>query len=303
CLPHLRTLDLSNCPDAVAPDTLAQLARGCPRLHTLKLYGSSQITDQGIADLVARCTGLRRLDLSACDLLSHSALAAIADHLPELRRLDPMDPRLETARRWAGECDGGNARSCWLLGRAWEQGEAMDADEGSARRLYRRACREGGQGCADAARLHPDQAKAYAEQGCRAGFGRDCARWAELDPEAADAKRLGCAAGWLEGCEEEVEGCGGPLGRCVEQARALAESRPEEARRFARVACSDARTAGCAVYAELLESQDREAAKVAWRWACEGGDAAACEVLLERFDPTPGERARLEALASALRPR
>ncbi|MAC28363.1 MAG: hypothetical protein CMH59_18100, partial [Myxococcales bacterium] len=227
----------------------------------------------------------------------------VGGRLPELRRLDPMDPRLETARRWAGECDGGNARSCWLLGRAWEQGEAMDADEGSARRLYRRACREGGQGCADAARLHPDQAKAYAEQGCRAGFGRDCARWAELDPEAADAKRLGCAAGWLEGCEEEVEGCGGPLGRCVEQARALAESRPEEARRFARVACSDARTAGCAVYAELLESQDREAAKVAWRWACEGGDAAACEVLLERFDPTPGERARLEALASALRPR
>ena len=204
------------------------------------------------------------------------------------------------ARPLAEECDEDRYRSCWFLAMAYEQGtEGLDRDAASARRLYRRACREASLGCVAAARVHPDQAIAYLERGCRAGDVRACQAWAERSP-SDEAKERGCRAGWLEGCTEQVEGCNGTLADCVRRAEALAESRSEESQRLARVACSDERTAGCLVYGELMAESDPDAAKVAFRWACEAGRREGCDALLERFSIEGAERTLIERRRSAL---
>ena len=122
----------------------------------------------------------------------------------------------------ADECDTGLTTSCVALAAAWEAGEGVRASEGKARRLYRAACRRAGEGCLDAARLHGDQAGPYYARGCEAGLAEACRRWAQARPdEAAQAREKGCALGWIEACDQPVEGCGGPLSRCLERARAF----------------------------------------------------------------------------------
>ncbi|MCB9616647.1 MAG: hypothetical protein H6722_29780 [Sandaracinus sp.] len=182
----------------------------------------------------------------------------------------------------ADECDAGLTTSCVALAAAWESGEGVRASEGKARRLYRAACRRAGEGCLDAARLHTDQAGPYYARGCEAGLAEACRRWAQARPdEAAQAREKGCALGWLEACDQAVEGCGGPLSRCLERARALQTRQPAQARRLAAIGCRDETVAGCGLYAEMLRADDPLAAQVAYEWACTAGDPDACRTLLD----------------------
>lgn len=226
----------------------------------------------------------------------HPPPVPVPQRLKEADRLLPDAP----ARPLAERCDDGSPRACWLLAGAYERGEqGLSVERASARRLYRRACREGALGCVAAARLHPDQAAAYLERGCQAGDQGACRGWAEQGG-GDEARRLGCRAGWLEACTEQVEGCEGTLADCVRRAEALASSRPAEATRLARIACSDERTAGCLVYAAVMEQRDPDAAKVAYRWACDAGQREGCDALLQRYPLSDAERAIVERRRDAL---
>lgn len=202
----------------------------------------------------------------------------------------------------AQECDRGLSVACVSLAAAWEAGDGVRASEAEARRIYRAACRRAGEGCLDAARVHADQAGPYFERGCEAGLAEACRRWADAMPDRAEeARTRGCGLGWWEACTEPVEGCGGTLARCVERAEALKESRPAEARRLASIACRDETVGGCALYAELLRTEDALAAQVAYEWGCTAGDLASCRALLDgSFTLDAATRARAEERVATL---
>lgn len=202
----------------------------------------------------------------------------------------------------AQECDRGLSVACVSLAAAWESGRGVRASEAEARRIYRASCRRSGEGCLDAARVHADQAGPYFERGCEAGLTEACRRWAEAMPNRAEeARTRGCRLGWWEACTEPVEGCGGTLARCVERAAALKESRPAEARRLASITCRDETVGGCALYAELLRSEDALAAQVAYEWGCTAGDLASCRALLDgSFTLDAPTRARAEERVATL---
>lgn len=182
-------------------------------------------------------------------------------------------------------CEQGRVEDCVAL---------AERPEGDRQEAFAQACRASGRLCSvagDAALL---------ERGCRAGSLPACRAWAERDGGEA-ARSLGCAAGWLEACAEEVTGCGGTLADCVARARAaLADGDVDAAQRLARVGCDGERTAGCVVWAEAYGDQDPDAAKIALRRACFAEDRAACQALLQRDDLSPMERSRADALARAL---
>lgn len=202
----------------------------------------------------------------------------------------------------AQECDRGLSVACVSLAAAWESGRGVRASEAEARRIYRASCRRSGEGCLDAARVHADQAGPYFERGCEAGLTEACRRWAEAMPNRAEEARMrGCRLGWWDACTEPVEGCGGTLARCVERAATLKESRPAEARRLASIACRDETVGGCALYAELLRSEDALAAQVAYEWGCTAGDLASCRALLDgSFTLDAPTRARAEERVATL---
>jgi hypothetical protein len=202
----------------------------------------------------------------------------------------------------ARECDRGLSVACVSLAAAWESGAGVRASEAEARRIFRASCRRAGEGCLDAARVHPDQAGPYFERGCEAGLAEACRRWAEAMPDrAVDARTRGCRLGWWDACTESVEGCDGTLARCVERARALKDSRPAEARRLASIACRDETVGGCAVYAELLREVDALAAQVAYEWGCTAGDLASCRALSDgSFTLDAPTRARVEERVATL---
>ena len=205
-------------------------------------------------------------------------------------------------RTLALECDRGLTHACVSLGAAWEAGQGVRASEAEARRIYRAACRRAGEGCLDAARVHPDQAGPYYERGCQAGLAEACRRWADAMPtKAVEARARGCQLGWWDACTETVEGCGGTLARCLERARELRETRPAEARRLASMTCRDDTVGGCALYAELLHETDPLAAQVAYEWGCTAGDLTSCRTLLDgRFELDPGTRFRAEQRIATL---
>lgn len=199
----------------------------------------------------------------------------------ELRRARGAEAD-EPTRALAGECDRGITVSCVALAAAWEAGRGVRASEAEARRLFRSTCRRAGEGCLDAARVHPDQAGPYFARGCEAGLAEACRRWAQTRPEEAEqARAKGCMVGWLEACEAPVAECGGPLSRCLERAHALREGQPAQARRLAALGCRDETVAGCGLYADLVRGEDPLAAQVAYEWACTAGDARACRELLD----------------------
>jgi hypothetical protein len=179
-----------------------------------------------------------------------------------------------------------------------EQGRVDDCvalAEGGDHEALRQACETSGQLCSVAGE------PALLERGCRAGSRPSCRAWAEHGGGDA-ARALGCAAGWLEACEEAVPGCDGTLADCVERSRAaLAEGDVETAQRLARLGCDGERTAGCLAWAEAYGAQDPDAAKVALRRACFAEDRGACEALVARDDLSPMERRRAQALARGLR--
>jgi len=157
------------------------------------------------------------------------------------------------------------------------------------------ACQRGGRLCAQAG--DPE----LLEDGCRGGSVAACRAWAEHAEDPTAARRIGCAAGWLEVCEERVAACDGTLADCARRARvAFAAGELEEAERLARVGCDGERTATCVVWAEVYGQREPDAARIALRRACWAEDAAACDALLGRDDLSPNERRTAEALARGL---
>ena len=164
----------------------------------------------------------------------------------------------------------------------------------------RTLCREGGHLCALAGASPSPELLAT---GCRAGSLPSCRAWAKAadGEDAAEARRLGCDAGWLEGCTEAVEGCRGTVADCVNVARdKLAEGDIEAAGSLARLACDGQRTAGCVIWAEAYMERDPDAARIALQRACFAENLGACQALLLQSDLSPMERRRAEALAEAL---
>ena len=83
--PKLEHLDLSD--SSVVDDKVCfHIGTNCPRLRTLSLRGSPQVTDIGIED-IAMCRVLQRLDVSFCHLITDEGLLAIARNMPELELL------------------------------------------------------------------------------------------------------------------------------------------------------------------------------------------------------------------------
>lgn len=223
------------------------------------------------------------------------------------------------------ECEAELRSACWLLGKSIEA-----EDQTRARRLYRQSCRTHGVGCADAARLAPQNARPFLSQGCRAGDLRACGMWATLpelleDPaanleELREARRRGCRAGWAEGCEElrlgdtvlgdtvlaavTLPGCP-PGGGCFE---------PDSSR------CQGEVTSACVTYGHGVLEQHRvihqrgaapehiATAAMAFQTACESGQAEGCQALLElrprcaEAGLCPDELPHLEAWLCALDP-
>ena len=83
--PKLQHIDMSD--TSVVDDKVCfHIGTSCPRLRTLSLRGSPQITDIGLED-IAMCRVLQRLDLSFCHLISDEGLAVLARNMPELELL------------------------------------------------------------------------------------------------------------------------------------------------------------------------------------------------------------------------
>ena len=230
---------------------------------------------------------------------------------------------LSALRNLAERCDRDLHLDCWLLGDAYERGEAaLEPGEDDARRLYRRACRHGGLGCADAGRLHTVAARQHFERGCRQGDAQSCELWAgTLDPvaqtpepgaaaamapalpaaEPADlkeARRLGCIAGWAQGCSEDdepIEGCDGPILSCAARSAA---AQGAEAQRFALLICDGHITAGCARYGELEEDEDTR--RIAFERACVAALPGGCRKLLGLLSSSDSSRATVQRRLCAL---
>jgi len=223
--------------------------------------------------------------------------------LPEAERIDPADRSLAAVYALAERCDSDHHRACWLLGDAWERGEgSLEPNEQHDRRLYRKACRFGAQGCVDAARLHTAEATNHLRQGCENGDAMACRGWAERDEEHADeARRRGCALGWVEACEggERIAACQGPASRCVTRSARMPS---ERAVGLLRHVCNGEVSTGCLRYGEIAE--DADAARAALRRACDAGLALGCATWLERMsdgDPWRDETARRVCALDAAR--
>ncbi len=81
--------------------------------------------------------------------------------------------------------------------------------------------------------------------------------------------------------------------------RARDASDPEEGQRYARLTCTDDRTLGCVLYGEMLLGRDREAALIAFEWACRAGQVDGCRRAAEHTDDA-AKRTRYERRVHAL---
>ena len=66
--PNLVVVDLSHCLGATA-GMLARLARGCPGLEQLSLFGAHDVTPKGVHAVLLGCTALVRLRLRGTGVL------------------------------------------------------------------------------------------------------------------------------------------------------------------------------------------------------------------------------------------
>ena len=81
---HLTHVDLGGA--RIAPDTLAQMAVHSPGLKTLNLYGNAGATDEALAPLITRCTGLTSLLLCGTPI-TDATVTLLASSCPSLSEL------------------------------------------------------------------------------------------------------------------------------------------------------------------------------------------------------------------------
>ncbi|KAF7728054.1 SCF ubiquitin ligase complex subunit [Apophysomyces ossiformis] len=84
--------DISNVTDA----TIRMIAANCPKLQGLNLSmckeeGFTGVTDCGIVKLAERCTGLRRIKLNNCSMLTDISAIKLAENCPALLEIDLMN--------------------------------------------------------------------------------------------------------------------------------------------------------------------------------------------------------------------
>ncbi len=83
--PKLQHIDMGD--SSIVDDKVCfHIGNNCPRLRTLSLRGSPQMTDIGMED-IAMCRVLQRLDLSFCHLVTDEGMVSIARNMPELELL------------------------------------------------------------------------------------------------------------------------------------------------------------------------------------------------------------------------
>jgi hypothetical protein len=155
--------------------------------------------------------------------------------------------------RFRDGCDGGDARSCSVLGVMYETGRGAARDLTEAKRLFGFACREGnGRACNSLGSLSEaegdlDGAQALYQVGCHGAHPEACHSLGGLLRRRGDgagaegAYALGCKRGDAEACEG--------LGVM------LLPSQPRRARKLLDRACHAGRTEAC----ERLEYERRVA--------------------------------------------
>jgi hypothetical protein len=84
--PGLVELSAVHC--ALTDVAIADIARHCPLLETLRIESCDFITDVGIEALGRHCTKLRCLELAGCVKLTDRGMANLVGRCPELRILD-----------------------------------------------------------------------------------------------------------------------------------------------------------------------------------------------------------------------
>ena len=166
-------------------------------------------------------------------------------------------------RRFRAGCDGGDARSCSVLGVMHESGRGVARDLPGAVRLFEKACWGGNeQGCVNLGRLYRDGA-----------IGRP-------DPEGAELLfARACAAASPSGCLEL-----GRIQAAAGQARSAAKS-------FFQACQSQATPEGCHelgdLYARAAGGSALRRAVRFYERACQGGVEQACAKLTGPPPATP----------------
>ena len=84
---HAESLNVRRFATAVTDDTLANIARRCPRLRSINLAGATALTSDGLAALKG-CPRLETLNLACGPKVKADALEALCVALPALQSLE-----------------------------------------------------------------------------------------------------------------------------------------------------------------------------------------------------------------------
>ena len=85
----LRYLNVRGC-EAVSDDAIEVISKSCHRLKSFDI-GKCDVTDVGLKLLSQHCTGLRKLSLKSCEMISDAGLQAVAYNCRALQQLNIQD--------------------------------------------------------------------------------------------------------------------------------------------------------------------------------------------------------------------
>lgn len=231
-------------------------------------------------------TALGRL-IQGCQRGSMAACVGLGESLQDGRAAD----RARSVVLFRQGCDGGEARGCHLLGRAYQRGGVVPADPAGAAELFLEACVRGeAAACADRAEIalearETSRAAGLFERACTARHVPGCVRLGELYSRGAGVSRDEARAVELfeRACTE------GDAGGCAWLAWALDGGHgvaPDPAHAFALAqrACDAGEARACRLLGQLyLHGRgviaDATQAERYTRRACEGGETDACRDL------------------------
>ncbi|CAM0946262.1 unnamed protein product [Alopecurus aequalis] len=106
----------------VTDQGLLAVARGCPNLRSLTLWGVPLVTDAGLAEIAVGCPSLERLDITFCPLVTDKGLAAVAQGCPNLLSLTIEacsgvgNDGLRAIGRCCSKLEAVNIKNCVLIG-------------------------------------------------------------------------------------------------------------------------------------------------------------------------------------------